>query len=88
MINFGAIDYLCIVAKVALHIQRGDNSFVSRLRDTSNPSTQNEICEEGLVYSLRNLALLYDAVTIICLNRCAIAHAQRGTYPQIQKSAV
>ena len=34
--NLGAIDYLCIVAKVALLVQKEDNYYMSRLRDTNN----------------------------------------------------
>ena len=34
--SFGAIDYLCIVAEVALHLQKEDNSYMSRLRDIDN----------------------------------------------------
>ena len=33
-IIFGAIDYLCIEAKLALLVQREDKSYMSRLRDT------------------------------------------------------
>ena len=34
--NLGAIDYCCILAKVALLVQKEDNSERSRLRDTKN----------------------------------------------------
>ena len=37
--NLGAIDYLCIVANVALLVQKEDNSYMSRLRDTNNLSS-------------------------------------------------
>ena len=37
--NLGAVDYLCIVAKVALLVQKEDNYYMLRLRDTNNLST-------------------------------------------------
>ena len=33
--NLGAVDYLCIMAKVALLVQKVDNYYMLRLRDTS-----------------------------------------------------
>ena len=36
---FGAIDYICIAARVALQEQKEDNSYMSRLRDTFNLSS-------------------------------------------------
>ena len=50
--DLGAIDYLCIVAKVALLVQKEDNIYMSRLRDTDNPSSQIKFCGEGKIFVL------------------------------------
>ena len=46
---FGAVDCLCIVAKLALQVQKEDNSYMSRLgyTCTNTLSSQNKVCGEG-----------------------------------------
>ena len=46
-VSFGALDCLCIVAKLASQLQKEDNSYMSRLGDTNNLSSQNKVCGEG-----------------------------------------